>query len=83
MVYYKPVKITINTPRLAEVIIDVVVRHHSLSDSIVTDRGSFFTFKFWSLPCYFFGIKRWLYTTFYPQTNGQTKRENSTIKTYV
>ena len=43
MVYYKPIKITINAPGLAEIIIDVVVRHHNLPDLIVTDRGSLFT----------------------------------------
>ena len=46
MVYYKPVKIIIDTPGLAEVIIDVVMRHHGLSDSIVTKQGSFFISKF-------------------------------------
>ena len=57
MVYYEPVKIIIDALSLAEVIINVVVRHHGLSDSIITNRGSFFTSKFWSLLCYFFGIK--------------------------
>ena len=37
MVHYKSVKITFNAPELAEVIIDVVVCHHGLPDSIVTD----------------------------------------------
>ena len=37
MVHYKPVKITLDAPRFAEVIIDMVVRHHGLLDSIVTD----------------------------------------------
>ena len=41
MVDYKPVKITINTPGLAKVIMNVVVRHHSLLDSIVTDWGCY------------------------------------------
>ena len=45
MVHYKLVMITINAPGLAEVIIDVVVRHHGLPNSIVTDRGSLFTSK--------------------------------------
>ena len=70
MVYYEPVRITIDVPSLAEVIIDVVVWHHALPDSIVTDRGSFFTLKFWSLLCYFLGIKRLFFTTFHLQTNG-------------
>ena len=46
MVYYQPVKINLDASGLAKVIIDVVVRHHRLPDSIVTDRGSFFTPKF-------------------------------------
>ncbi len=48
MVYYKPVKVTIDTLGLAEVILDMVVQHHGLPDSIVSDRGSVFTSKFWS-----------------------------------
>ena len=83
MVHYKPVKITLGAPGLAKVIIDVVVSHHGLSDSIVTDQGFLFTSKFWLSLCYFFGIKRRLSTTFYPQTDGQTKRQNSTIKAYL
>ncbi len=44
--YYELVKVTINAPSLAEVIIDVVVRYHRVPDSIVTDRGLLFTSKF-------------------------------------
>ncbi len=46
MVHYKPVKVTIDTPGLAEVIIDIVVHQHEVSESIVTDQGSLFTSKF-------------------------------------
>ena len=42
MVYYKPVKISIDASRLAEVIIDMIVWHHGLPNSIVTDKGSLF-----------------------------------------
>ena len=83
MVHYKPVKITIDAPGLAKVIINVVVRHHGLPDSIITDRGSLFTSKFWSSLCYFLGIKRRLSTAFHPQTNGQTERQNSTMEVYL
>ena len=58
MVYYKPVKITLDAPGFAKVIIDIIVRHHGLPDSIVINRSSFFTSKFWSLLCYFLGIKQ-------------------------
>ena len=83
MVHYKSVKITIDAPGFAEVIINIVVRHHGLPDLIMTDRGSLFTSKFCSLLCYFFGIKRRLSTVFHLQTDGQTKRQNSTMEAYL
>ena len=66
MVHYDPMIITIDASGLAEVIIDVMVRHHSLLDSIITDRGSLFMSKFWSSLCYFLGIKRKLSMAFHP-----------------
>ena len=58
MVYYELVKVTIDTPGLAEVILNVVVRYHGLPNSIMSDRGSLFTSKFWSSLCYFLDIKK-------------------------
>ncbi len=83
IVHYEPIKVTIDAPALAEVIIEPVVRHHSLPDLIVSDRGSVFTSKFWSSLCYFLGIKRRLSNTFYPQTIGQTEKQNSTMEAYL
>ena len=83
MIYYKLVKVIIDAPGLAEVIINVVVRHHGLLNSIVTNRGSLFTSKFCSLLCYFLDIKQKLFTAFHPQTDGQTERQNSIIEAYL
>ena len=83
MVHYKPVKVTINAPGLVEVIIDVVVQHHGLLDSIISDRGAIFTSKFWSSLYYFLGVKRRLSTAFHPQIDGQTERQNSIIEAYL
>ena len=83
MVYYEPVKVTIDALGLAEVIIDIVVRYHGLPDSIFNDRGLLFTLKFWSSLYYFLGIKQKLSTAFYPQTDGQIERQNSTIEAYL
>ena len=58
MVHYEAVVITIDAPGLADAILDILVRHHGLSDSIVSDRGSVFISKFWPSLCYFLGIKR-------------------------
>ena len=81
--YYKPVKITIDASGLAEVIIDIVVWHHGLSDSIMTNRGFLFMSNFWSLLYYFLGIKKRLSTAFYSQIDGQTKWQKSTMEAYL
>ena len=73
MVHYKQVKVTIDTPELVEVIINMVVQHHGLPDFIIRDCGAIFIFKFWSLFCYFLNIKRRLSTVFHSQTDRQIK----------
>ncbi len=83
MVYYDQVKFTIDALGFVEVIINVVVRHHGLLDSIVYDRGSVFTSKFWSSLFYFLGIKKRLSTVFHLQTNGKTERQNRIIEAYL
>ena len=57
MVYYKLVKVIIDTLRLAKVILDVVVWHNGLLNSIMSNKSLLFPSKFWLLLCYFFGIK--------------------------
>ena len=57
IVYYVLVKITINILDLAKVIINMVIYHHGVVESIVTNRDLFFTSKFWFLLCYFLEIK--------------------------
>ena len=83
MVYYEPVQTTITASALTEVILNVIVWHHGLPDSIISDRSSVFTFKFWSSLCYFLSIKRRLSTTFYSQTDSHTERQNSTMEAYL
>ena len=83
MVYYEPVNVTIDALGLAKVIIDIVVRHHGLPDSILTDRALLFISKFWALLCYFLDIKRSLFIAFHPQTFDQTERQNTTIEAYL
>lgn len=79
MVYYELGMVTIDTPALAEVIINKLVWHYGISDSIVNDWNSVFISKFWFLLCYFWEIKRKLFIVFHPQTDGLIERQNSTI----
>ena len=66
MVHYKLVKVIINALGRAKVIINVVVRHDGLLDSIVTNQGFFFTSKLWLSLCYFLNIKQIFSIAFYP-----------------
>ena len=83
MVHYKPVQTIIIELALAEVIFNVVVRHHGLFDSIISNRGLKFMSKFWFSLCYFLNIKQRLSTTFQFQTNSQIEQQNSIIKAYL
>ncbi len=82
MVHYELVQITIDAPSLAKVIIDVVICHHRVPESIITDQSLLFISKFCSLLCYFLDIKKKLFTAFYPQIDGQIERQNSTMEAY-
>lgn len=65
---------TINALDLAEVIIEAVIRHHGLSDTIVSDQGSIFTSKFWFSLGYFFKIKQKILIAFHFKTDSQNER---------
>ena len=83
MVINKLEKVIIDILGLAEVIIHVVVQHHSFSNSIMTHRGSLFNLKFGLLLYYFVGIKYKLSTAFYLQTDDQTKQQNCKIEAFL
>ena len=83
IVHYKLVKVAIHALRLPKVILDMVVWHHGLPNSIMSDRGSLFILIFWSSLCYFLGIKWRLSTAFHSQTDGQINRQNSMMKAYL
>ena len=46
MVYYKLIKVIINIPGLVKVIINMVMRHHNLANSIIIDQQLLFSSKF-------------------------------------
>ena len=48
IIYYKPVKVMINIPGQAKVIINMFVYHHGVSKSIIMNRDLLFISKFWS-----------------------------------
>ena len=49
--------ININTSRLVEIILNMIIGHHSLLNLIIIDKNLLFISKFWLLLCYFLNIK--------------------------
>lgn len=80
MVHYEPVKVTIDASALAQVIIDIVLRHHDLVNLIITDQCSVFTSKFWLFLCHLLKIIWKISTIFYTQIHGQIERELSIME---
>ena len=74
MVHLIPIKTTTTTAELAEVYIREIVRLHGLPESIVSDRDSKFTSKFWREVHRLLGAKLLMSTSFHPQTDGMTER---------
>jgi transposase InsO family protein len=77
---YVPTVTEVNAPRLAELFLQHVVRHHGLPRAIVSDRDPRFTSIFWQSLWSQLGTKLLMSTAFHPQTDGQTERQNRTLE---
>ena len=77
MVHYELVKITIDTPNLAEVILDLIVQHYLWLTQLNCEQlGLGFHLKVLVISMLLLGVelKQRLFTTFHPETGGQTER---------
>ena len=72
--HFIPVKVTYNAEKLARLYISEVVRLHGVPLSIISDRGTQFTSKFWRTLHVELGTRLDLSTAFHPQTDGQSER---------
>ena len=71
--HFIPVKVTYNAEKLAKLYISEIVRLHGVPLSIISDRGTQFTSKFWKTLHAELGTRLDLSTAFHPQTDGQTE----------
>jgi hypothetical protein len=78
-----PITNSIDAPKVAKLFFDQVVRNHGLPDSIICDRDSRFTSKFWKALFSFFGTKIKASSSFHPETDGQTEVMNKTLETML
>ena len=72
--HFIPVRIDYSMDRLAELYVDEIVRLHGVPLSIVSNRDSRFTSKFWKELQSTLGTRLNFSTAFHPQTDGQSER---------
>ncbi len=78
-----PCRDTTTAEELARLYVKHVGRHHGLPKTIITDRGSTFTSRFWKAVCKEWGTELKFSTAFHPQTDGQTERFNAIMEQYL
>jgi Integrase zinc binding domain len=74
MVHLVPIRTTIKASELAWIYVREIVQLHGLPQSIVSDRDSKFTSRFWRETHKLLGTKLLMSTSFHPQTDGASER---------
>ena len=72
--HFIPIVMTYSMDRLAELYVQHIVRLHGVPKSIVSDRDTRFTSKFWKSLQNALGTRLKFSSAFHPQTNGQSER---------
>ena len=72
--HFLPVKATYSVAKLVKLYIKHIVCLHGVPVSIVSDRGSVFTSRFWQKLQEAMGTKLDFSTAFHPQTDDQSRR---------
>ena len=78
--HFIPVKTTYTSAKLAKIYMTRIVCLHGVPRSIVSDRGTQFTSKFWNQLHETLGTRLEFSTAFHPQTDGQTERVNQILE---
>ena len=78
--HFIPVKTTYSSNKLAELYLARIVCLHGVPKSIVSDRGSQFTSRFWEGLHEALGTVLNFSTAYHPQTDGQTERVNQVLE---
>lgn len=79
MVHLIPVSAGLTASQLSQLYLDRIVRYHGLPESIVSDRDTKFTSKWWRELHRLLGAKLLMSTSFHPQTDGATEQANRSI----
>ena len=78
--HFLPIRESINASQLEDLYISRIVVLHGVPKKIVSDRGSFFTSRFWASFQQAMGTHLSFSTSYHPSTGGQTKRVNQILE---
>jgi hypothetical protein len=78
--HFIPVKTTYKGSQLADLYLSRIVSLHGVPKTIVSDRGTQFTSRFWRQLHQALGKKLAFSTAYHPQTDGQTERVNQILE---
>jgi hypothetical protein len=68
---------------LAYIFYKYIITNYGFPQRIINNKNKLFTSRFWKLLIDLSGVYHKLSTAYYPQTDGQIKRLNQTIKQYL
>jgi len=83
MAHFIPLRTEEHIPEFALTFVKEIWRLHGLPESIVSDRDTRFTSKFWTSLMQLLQVKLNLSTAFHPESDGQTERVNQTLEQYL
>ncbi|GKB46710.1 ty3-gypsy retrotransposon protein [Tanacetum coccineum] len=72
-----------NASKVVEVFLDIVVKHHGIPKTIISDRDPIFVSSFWKQLFHFSGTQLSHSTAYHPQTDGQTEVVNRCLEQYL
>jgi hypothetical protein len=80
IIHFIPLATRVTAAELAQTFLWEIWKLHGLSQSIISDRNSKFTFKFWAALMSLLDVQQKLSTAFHSKTDDQTKRVNQSLK---
>lgn len=83
MAHYIPARGDWDGVDLAQAWIREVVRLHGTPAIVLSDRGPIMNAKHWDTFNHYLNSRRVLTSSFHPQTDGQTERQNQTLEQYL
>lgn len=83
MAHYIPARMDWEAEDLAKVWIRDVIRPHGVPERVISDRGPLMKSKNWDSFNHYLNARRVLSSSYHPETDGQTERQNQTLEQYL